>query len=185
MSDTKNVKLGVCKITYDGVDLGLTKGGVDVEVTTATHPVTVDQFGESVINEYITKRDIKIKVPLAETTVQNLAKTMPGATLQGDGGTGNARKYRVVVGHGIGTNLLSIAKELVLHPIELADNDESEDLRVFKAATPGGMKFAYKHDQERVFECEFMGYPENTAGSPFLGKLFMIGDNAISGFTDV
>ncbi|EGT88588.1 hypothetical protein ABNIH1_18950, partial [Acinetobacter baumannii ABNIH1] len=33
-SDVKNVKLGVCKIMFDGVDLGFTKGGVDVTVST-------------------------------------------------------------------------------------------------------------------------------------------------------
>jgi hypothetical protein len=50
-SNTKNVKLGVCTVLYKGVDLGYTKGGVEVDVTTSTKPVTVDQFGESVINE--------------------------------------------------------------------------------------------------------------------------------------
>lgn len=91
-SNTSNVKMGVCKVIYKGVDLGYTKGGVNVDVTTSTHPVTIDQFGESIINEYITKREIKVTCPLAETTLENLVLTMPGATLLNAGAvkaTGN------------------------------------------------------------------------------------------------
>lgn len=84
-SDTKNVKLGVCSINFDGQDLGYTQGGVEVSVTTDTHEVEVDQFGKTVVNEIIMKRNVKVKVPLAETTLDNLVKIMPGATLVSDG----------------------------------------------------------------------------------------------------
>lgn len=277
-SNTENVKLGVCRITFGGVDLGYTKGGVEVEVTTNTHPVTVDQFGESVINEFITKRDIKVKAPLAETTLENLVAIMPGSTLVTDGvkasgtitiasqptandtivvngttftfkaaatltndvligataegtlnnllaklqasqiakvieaqyaktsatvitvtydvtgtagnaftltktgtavtvsgatlaGGTNATKARVDVTNGVGTNLLTLAKALTLHPIELADTDTSEDLIIPLASTAGAMQFAYKHDTERVFNTEFTGYPD-----PTTKVLFKLGD---------
>ena len=84
-SDTKNVKLGVCLVTFDGVDLGYTKGGCEVEVKTETKKVMVDQFGNSEINEYILGRTCSVKVPLAETTLGNLTRIMPGATLVGTG----------------------------------------------------------------------------------------------------
>lgn len=85
-SDTRNVQLGVCLVSYDGVDLGYTKGGVEVEVKTETKKVMVDQFGQSEINEYILSRSCMAKVPLAETTVDNLARIMPGATVTAQGG---------------------------------------------------------------------------------------------------
>lgn len=85
-SKTENVKLGVCSVIFDGVDLGYTKGGVEVTVDTTTKKVQVDQFGESEINEYITGRTVKAKVPLAETTLENLVRIMPGATLHSSGG---------------------------------------------------------------------------------------------------
>lgn len=85
MSDTNNVKLGVCKIFYGGVDLGYTKGGVEVTVTTSTHEVKVDQFGETPINELITGRQVGVKAPLAETTLDNLVAIMPGASLISSG----------------------------------------------------------------------------------------------------
>ncbi len=84
-SNTKNVKLGVCKVFYGGVDLGYTQGGVEVTVTTQTHKVNVDQFGKTTINEYLMGRDVTVKTPLAETTLDNLVAIMPGATLVTDG----------------------------------------------------------------------------------------------------
>jgi len=276
-SSTKNVKLGVCSVVYKGVDLGYTKGGVEVDVSTSTHPVSVDQFGESVINEYIMKRDIKVTLPLAETTLENLVVTMPGATLFSDGtaatgsitfsaqpaandtitlngtvftfkaavtsatdiligatlaatltnaaavlnastvlkvaeasftatatvlnvvydqkgiagnsytlakvgtaatvsgatlaGGVDSTKKRVDVTNGVGTNLLDLAGKLTLHPIGLSYSDTSEDLVIPLAATPGGMKFAYKFNDERIFNVEMMGYPDSVTG-----KLFSLGD---------
>jgi hypothetical protein len=84
-SSTDNVKLGVCYVLFDGVDLGYTKGGVEVEVSTKTHEVTVDQFGETPIGEIITGRMVSAKVPLAETTLENMLSVMPGSTLVSDG----------------------------------------------------------------------------------------------------
>lgn len=86
-SSTKNVKLGVCQVFFDGVDLGYTQGGVEVTVTTETHKVNVDQFGNTTINEYIMGREVMAKVPMAETTLENLAAIMPGATMSVTGGT--------------------------------------------------------------------------------------------------
>ncbi|MPQ56303.1 hypothetical protein [Duganella sp. FT27W] len=167
-SDTKNVKLGVCKVFYDGVDLGYTQGGVDVEVKTDTHKVNVDQFGKTTINEYIMGRDVTVKVPLAETTLDNMVKIMPGATLHVD--PVDSTKRWVVVTNGVGTDLLSIAKELRLHPKSLPDDNVSEDFVIPKASTAGGLKFAYKLENERIYDCDFTGYPD-----PVTGELFGIG----------
>jgi hypothetical protein len=167
MSDTANVKLGVCQVSYDGVDLGYTKGGVEVEVSTDTYKSTVDQFGQTEINEYITKRTVKVKAPLAETTLENMVAIMPGATLVTDGL--DPTKKRVDVTTGIGTNLLSMAKELKLTPIGATDSND--DFIIPLAATSGSLQFAYKFDQERVFNCEFVGYPNPTSK-----VLFQVGD---------
>lgn len=86
-SNTQNVKLGVCSVTFGGVDLGYTQGGVEVTVATQTKKVMVDQFGQSEINEYIMGRTCSAKVPLAETTLDNLVTIMPGATKVATGGT--------------------------------------------------------------------------------------------------
>ena len=85
MAATENVKLGVCNVLFDGVDLGFTKGGVEVEVATTTHEIKVDQLGETIIGELITGRSVSVSVPLAETTLDNLVAIMPGSELISDG----------------------------------------------------------------------------------------------------
>jgi len=167
-SNTENVKLGVCRITFDGQDLGYTQGGVEVSVKTETHKVLVDQFGKTPINEYVMGREVIVKAPLAETTLENLVKIMPGAELVTD--SVDSTKKVVNVPTGVGENLLKHAKMLVLHPVGVDDNDVSEDFTVFKAATAGALDFAYKLEDERIFSCEFNGYPNED------NKLFAIGD---------
>lgn len=283
MSDSKNVKLGVCQVIFDGRNLGYTKGGVEVTVQTQTHEVMVDQHGQTAVNEYIMGRKVKVKCPLAETTLQNLVQIMPGATLVETGGVkasatitvatnptagttiiiggvtitfkvaagagknevkigaaatdtatnlaafltsaqdsifaglsasaaaavvtvtsdivgeyGNSvavtagtagasvtlsgaslsggvdtAPARVDVPTGVGISLLDFAKKLVLHPISKGPTDSSEDFTLFKAATAGALNYAYKIDQERVFDCEFTGYPDSVTG-----KVFSVGDPA-------
>lgn len=287
-SNTKNVKLGVCKAIFGGYDLGYTKGGVDVTVKTDTHKVNVDQFGKTAINEYIMGRECTAKVPMAETTVENMVAIMPGATLQTVGGSvasgtiavttnpspndsilvngaeftfktaaggpsevtiganatatavnlaaalnastdsrvsaatytasgstvtvtygvrliygdagqkgvdGNAftlgagtagakvtlsgatltggvepTSKSVVVTSGIGTDLLAGAKELRFHPVGRPDTDRSEDFVILLANTAGALSFAYKLEDERVYNVDFTGYPD-----PNTGRLFAVG----------
>ncbi|MFM0095677.1 hypothetical protein PQQ87_08690 [Paraburkholderia nemoris] len=290
MSDTKNVRLGVCTVTYNGVDLGYTQGGVEVTVKTDTHQVNVDQFGKTPINEYIMGRSVEVKVPLAETTIDNLVQIMPGATMSTVGGTvaqgaitvgsdpvagetvivngitftwqttpvdstdvqigstaaacatnlanvlaasqdpaltvasysantsgvvtilygppslygstgepgtlGNSftlsngtsgaavtvsgatlsggtdpTQKSVSVSTGIGTDLLSLAKPLRLHPVDKADGDVSDDFVVPLAATSGALNFAYDLEKERIYDVTFTGYPNAATG-----QLFTIGE---------
>lgn len=169
-SNTQNVKLGVCRVTFGGTDLGFTKGGVEVSVETQTHEVTVDQMGDTPINEYITSRSCTVTVPLAETTLENLVKVMPGATLVTD--TKEATKKYVTVPTATGQSLLKVAQTLVLHPIANAENDKSDDFTVMRAATAGAMSYSYKLDDERIFSCEFKAYADED------GNLFKVGDTS-------
>lgn len=164
-SDTQNVKVGVANLTLDGTDLGYTKGGVEVEVSTEKYTVTVDQFGQTPINDYIIGRSISVTTPLAETTIDNLVQIMPGATKIGSGPT------KAEVKTGVGTNLITNAGKLVVSPI--ATNDASEDIVIPKAATAGNMTFSYNLDSERVFNVQWTGYPD-----PTTGLLFVMGDEA-------
>lgn len=164
-SSTENVKLGVCTVLFNDVDLGFTKGGVEVEVQTNTHEVKVDQYGETPINELITGRMVTVKAPLAETTLDNLVAIMPGATLITDSVT--ATKKKVVVATGVSTSLLASAQKLVLRPKGTTGED---DFVVHKANCPGALNFAYKVDDERVFMADFKGYADVD------GNLFTVGD---------
>lgn len=276
-SSTKNVKLGVCRVYFGGVDQGLTKGGVETSVTTETHKTEVDQYGKTTVKEQVVGRNVSVKVPVAETTLQRMAALMPGSALVTDGVKASASltfgvvtaattvtiggqeftfsataggvyavkiganvaetidnfiatvnraglqkalgglsavktdalvvtiraidpgteanavtltaasgvtasgaqlaggvvetKARMEVTTGTGIDLLDLAQELRLHPINLPEHDFSEDFVIYKAATAGAMQFVYKLDGERIFNAEFNGYPD-----PTTGKLFAVGD---------
>lgn len=281
-SNTRNVKLGVCKVFFDGVDLGYTKGGVEVAVSTETYKTQVDQFGQSPINMLIMGREVKVTCPLAETTVENMVRIMPGATLTQVGGakaagtitvatnpvtgetilvngvtitfkTAAANDYEVTIGidaaasaaalrtvlnacsdpligiasytgataattvtydefgtdgnaftivtgtaaakvtmsgatltggvasttkrvtvtDGVGSDLLTIAKELRLHPKALVTSDHTEDFVIPLAATAGALTFAYKLDEERVYNVEFQAFPDGATNPA--GRMFYFG----------
>jgi hypothetical protein len=169
-NDATNVKIGVCSVTYKGTDLGFTQGGVEVEVATESHEVLVDQFGTTPLADTITGRTCKVRVPLAETTLENLVALMPGATLITDGV--DSTKLRVDVTSGVGTSLIDSAGVLSLHPKVLSASDVSEDFTLPLAATPGAINFAYKTDEERIFNVEFTAYVDTSAGN----LLFQFGD---------
>lgn len=168
-SSLENVKVGVCSVTFNDVDLGYTKGGVEVEVSTEKYTVTVDQFGNTPINDYLIGRTIMVTTPLAETTVENLVATMPGATLI----TGSSES-KAEVTTGIGINLIDLAQELLLHPISMG-TDKGEDITIPKAATAGNMSFAYQLDSERIFNVQWSGYPD-----PTTKLLYIMGDPSIT-----
>jgi len=171
MADTANVKVGVCSVTFNGTDLGYTKGGIEFSVTTEKYSVTVDQFGNTPISEIITSRVVNVTTPLAETSLENLVLVMPGSTLVTDGT--DPTKKRVDVTDAVSTDLLPLAEKLVLHPQALAVADVSEDVIVPQAATAGSLNFAYVLDSERVYNVEWVGYPD-----PTTRILFQYGDES-------
>lgn len=81
VSNPGSVKLGVCTMYYDKVDLGYTIGGATVEMTTNTTKVEVDQFGDTPINEVIRGRMVTVKANLAETSLEKMQRVIPGAVL--------------------------------------------------------------------------------------------------------
>lgn len=162
-SDTRNVKLGVCKVFYDGNDLGYTQGGVEFSVNTMTHKVNVDQFGKTTINETIIGRECTIKTPFAETTLQNMQALLPNLSLTLEG----SLIQRLGVDTGIGVSLLETAKMLTLHPINKKDWDFSDEVIVPITNTPGQLTFAYDLEKERIFNTEFIGYPDPASGALF------------------
>ena len=191
-SSTNNVKLGVCKIYFDGVDLGYTQGGVEFMSATETHRVEIDQFGKTAIKETIIGRSCGVKVPLAETTLTNLAALFPvnPNSIQFGGGLVGTSKQRVGVDAGVGLDLLATAKVMIIHPFALLDSDFSDEIIIPLANTPGALTFAYKLEEERIFNVDYTGYPDPTsgmlffAGNPFtdaVGKTFAV--TAIAGAT--
>ena len=155
----ENIKLGACNVTFKSTNLGLTKGGVEVSVETTTYPITVDQHGETSIDEFITKRQFKISVPMAETTLALLGLVLPGSQVVSG---------QLVVKNAVGVSLIDGAGLLTLVPSAGGGNDEP--IEFVKANTAGNFSFAYRHNQERIYNVEFTAYPDDAGALAKFGK---------------
>lgn len=145
----ENIKLGACNATFKGTALGLTKGGVEVSVETTTYPITVDQHGETAVDEFITKRQFRITVPLAETSLALLGLALPGSEVVSG---------QLVVKNAVGLSLIDGAGVLTLVPTSGGNSDEPVEF--VKANTAGNFSFAYRHNEERIYNVEFTAYPD-------------------------
>jgi hypothetical protein len=168
---TTNVKMGVCKVSFGGDDLGFTKGGVELTLETESHPVTVDQFGSTPLSEIITGRTVTIKVPLAETDVDHLIAVIPGATKVTDATTPLGNGIYAKITTAVGSDLKATAKVLRLHPTYLVSTDHSEDVVIPLANTSGSISFAYKLDEERIFNVEFKAYADGSGNLMYFGNV--------------
>ena len=181
-----DVKLGACEVWYGAttatlVNLGVTKGGVEVEVDTETYTVMVDQYGNSPIKEYITARSCMVRAPLAETSLANIEALIPGAQTLENSGSGN----KVQVQQGIGTDLQASAKLLVLKPVAsetalgvtpgTTSGNDNDNFVVPQAGLKGNLSYAFKLDEERIFNVEFTAYPDSNNN----GVLFIVGDHTV------
>lgn len=167
MADISNVKVGACSVTFNGVDLGHTKGGVEVSYEPTWHEVQVDKYGETVVQKYLMGERLTAKVPLAELTIANLKVAMPQGTLAG---AGNAR---LTLGSGSGAMATSSSYQLVLHPLNM--NTRANDIVFHKAFVTSTVDLKMKVDEENVFEVEFEALlDESKSAGNYLG---MIGDS--------
>lgn len=168
MADVTNVKVGVCSVTYNSVDLGHTKGGVEVSYEPEYHDVSVDKYGNTVVEKYLIGEKFMATVPLAEYTIANLNKAMPQSTLAGGG------NERVTLGATSGQKATTDAAELVLHPIAEAGRDF--DIVIYQAYVASTITLQHSFDEERIIEVVFEAIlDESKSDGNYLG---LIGDSA-------
>jgi len=162
--NTQNVKIGACDIYIDGVNLGLTKGGVVVSISTETKTANDNHFGDILSEELVVGREITVKVPIAETTLENIQKALPATSL-----TVNSTKERLDIYENKGTKLRNaFSVELQLRPIHAASANEYFTIPI--AISLGVTSLTYESKKQRVMEVEFRAYEDVN------GKLAYFGD---------
>lgn len=150
MADATKIQLGVCDVTYKGVNLGHTIGGVTVIYTPDFHETAVDAYGSSVVEKFLVGERLKAKVNLAEFTIANLQNAINQGTLQGDDA--------VSVGSKAGKRASLNAGLLLLHPINSPANDTRQfDVSLYKAVVTNELAIEHKNDGEKVLPVEFEG----------------------------
>lgn len=167
MADVTKVKVGVCSVTFNGVDLGHTLGGVEVSYQPTYHDVTVDKYGKTVVDKVLIGEQITAKVPLAEYTIANLKVAAPQGSFAG------AANARITLGQVSGGRASSTAAQLVLHPI--AEGTRAFDVVFHKAYVANLVKLDHKIDGERIIEADFEALLDETkSAGNYLG---FIGDS--------
>jgi len=153
MADIANVKLGVCTVTFNDVDLGHTKGGVVVTYEPIYHDVTVDMYGETIVDKRLLGEKFSAKVPLAEATASNLIVAIPEGSTTGG---------KLTVGSTVGDSLLDNAKELVLHPSENAVATLDDDVVIHLAVVASTIELPFTNDGEKIVEVVFEALLDDT-----------------------
>lgn len=167
MADVTNVQVGPCDVVFKGINLGHTKGGVEVSYEPTHHDVTVDKFGETVVQKYLLGEKLTVKVPLAEFTIANLGVAVP----QGEyAGAANARR---TIGAAAGKKATDDAGQLVLHPI--IEGTRRHDIVIHKAYVASTIVLPLQVDAEKLIEVTFEALIDETkSDGNYLG---FIGDS--------
>lgn len=167
MGDVTNVELGVCDVTIDGVNIGHTLGGVEVTYEPEYHDVTVDQYGNTVVDKRLLGETLMAKVPFAEFTLSNIEKAIPWTTRAGAG------DKRRLIGSDAGQKGSDQSVELVLHPIDKGTREH--DIVLYKAFPHSSVVLNHKNDEQKIIEVEFIALvDESKSEGNYLG---LIGDS--------
>lgn len=167
MGDISKVKVGVCSVTFNGVDLGHTKGGVELSYEPVYKDVAVDKYGETPVEKYLIGEKLSAKVPLAEFTIANLRNAIPQATFAG------AANARITIGASAGQAAKVDSAQLVLHPI--GEGTRAFDVVLHKAYVDSQITLGHMVDEEKVIEVTFVALLDETkSDGNYLG---LIGDS--------
>jgi len=160
-------------VTYKGLDLGGTKGGVSFSAKNKTADLVCDQFGSTPIDSVVSGQEYMVKFDLCEIANKDLWKVaFPHAKLI-DGGMSGKNVY---FDAQVGQHLLPLAGLLNLHPQALDITDLSQDYTVWKAVATSASEVKYGPEEQSVLTVEMRVYPDRSA-SP--ARFFLYGDASI------
>lgn len=152
-----SLRLDNMRVTYGGTDMGVTSGGVEINVELGIEEQTVDQYGIAPVQTYDKGKRVTIKIGFAEATIANLGKFLYGTTTRVTGGT--------AVGIGLlkaGTKLGSaVGVAMILHPLDKDDSSGLDrDINAWKVVpiTPPVLKTGSAY----VWEVTFLCLPDTT-----------------------
>ena len=170
---TSNIRIGVVNFTFNGVNLGHTLDGVDIEVEKNYTDLTVDKYGSTPVDIAVSGYRATITARFAEPITELLERINPdGENALGSGGR------RIGFGADGGVQLLNQAYLLTLHPTKNAAGDLTEDVVYYKAIATSNIAMSYKIDEQRVIEVEFVAVVDET--KPSGRRLGHIGNTNVS-----
>lgn len=161
-----DLRLGPCKVIFDGNDLGGTMEGVTVSLAPATQDLLIDQFGSEAVDSVITGMAVSVKFTLAAAAKKELWKVaMPYADLISTG------TKAIHLKNPIGTKLSQFAKALTLHPMDKDDADYSEDHNFFKAYCKSAIEMKFDASSQQGLAIEMVAIVDDNGDKYHFGDL--------------
>jgi len=153
-----NLRIGVCRVIYNAVNLGNTKEGVMFKYEPEFAELTVDKYGSTPVDKVLTGERLLVEVTLAEPSVGNLEEAIAAS----DTDTGAAGD-RLNIGRSAGWSLrTNNSAVLVLHPTAKADSDLTDDITIYRAVPIEAVELSFKVDEQRVFKVTFEALIDET-----------------------
>lgn len=159
-SNYENIKLGPCKVTFDPegttpVVLETTIGGVQLNYSETYRATTTDQTGTTEVKETRTGQAASVVVPFAEQDLIIFSKLIPGSTLV-TGTTSGTRRLDIPAKV---LDMRQYAKKVKLEPLA---GSEEDAVILHKASPQLNISVTYNHENERIYNVTFKGYPDET-----------------------
>lgn len=156
-----NIPLSPMRVKFNGVDLGGTTQEVSMSIKYDMADIMVDQFGKSIMDKVVSGLHYSIKLTLAEVKNKDNWKIVFPSIKEIVSG-GNKAIYSDMQ---IGDHMYPKALQLLLHPLENADGDFSEDYLFYKVTATQVSEVKYGPEKQTGLSVEFIVYPD-TAVSP-------------------
>lgn len=168
--NSEDFELGPAQVTFDGTDLGGDEGDTTVTITTDSADLLCNQLGSQPANKVIIGRGATVKVPMAEVTLANFLRTLPGTRLVTD--AMDSTKKKLVLAQGIGSKAIGtsgLAKQIVVKPyVDGVPSTDATDGKWFtfpKSFPVSTFELPYNRSGQRVLMVEFAVLPDPSHGN--------------------
>lgn len=162
------------RVTLGGVDLGHTVDGVEIEIERELTEVKTDIYGNTPVDYVVTGQKATVKMKLAEITPGVLAYAIP----ESDYDVGSSDDH-LHFGTKPGYSLRDDALELVITP-QAKNSDNQRTITFYKAVSSDNVKWAYKIDEQSVYEVTFTALVDESRSATDGRLLGRVGPTAIS-----
>ena len=140
--------IGAGDISINGEDIGhTTPNGVVITYEPNVHQHQSGQWGTTPVKASIIGINVSLEIEIAESTLDNLERVLPGITRAGG---------RIQIGGEAGREV--VGKSLVLTPF-----DGTEAWSFYKVVPTSAVEVAYQVENERVYKVTFTALVDETA----------------------
>lgn len=161
-------------VTLGGADLGHTVDGTEISIEREFTEVKCDIFGNTPVDYVLAGQKATVKLKLAEITPGILSYIIP----EGDYDIGSADDH-LHFGTKAGYSLRNDALELIITP-QGNNTDGQRTVTLFKAVSTEPITFAYKIDEQTVYETTFTALVDDSRSATEGRLLGRVGPIAIS-----